>query len=55
MIQPLYLVEGSLRNDVNKNGKKAIRLYWQNKNCARASRFFVYFFAITARQRRENT
>ena len=48
---PFTLVEASLRNDdddVNKNGKKGIRLHWQNNNCARASRFFVYFFAITA-------
>ena len=26
----------------------------QNNNFARASRFFVYFFAVTARLRREN-
>ena len=54
---PFTLVEGSLRNDdgdVNENGKKGIRLYWQNNNCARATRFFVYFFAIIARLRREN-
>ena len=46
-----------LRNDdgdVNKNGKKAIGLDWQNNNVARASRFFVHFFAVTARLRREN-
>ena len=47
---------GSLSNDdgdVNENGKKAIDLVWQNNNFARASRFFVHFFAVTARQRRE--
>ena len=34
--------------DVNGNGKKAIDLVWQNNNSARASRFFVHFFALTA-------
>ena len=29
-------------------------LDWQNNNFARASRFFVHFFAVTARLRREN-
>ena len=41
----------SLRNndgDGNENGKK------QNNNFARASRFFVHFFAVVARLRREN-
>ena len=49
---------GSLSNDdgdVNENGKKAIGLDWQNNNFARASRYFVHFFAVTARLRRENT
>ena len=44
---------GSLNNhdvDVNKNSNKG--LDWQNNNFARASRFFVHFFAITARLRR---
>jgi len=48
---------GSLSNDdddVNENGIKAIGLDWQNNNFARASRFFVHFFAVTARPRREN-
>ena len=47
---------GSLSNDdgdVNENGKKAIGLDWQNNNFARASRFFVHFFVVTARLRRE--
>ena len=42
-------------SDVNENGKKAIGLDWQNNNFARASRFFVDFFALTARLQRENT
>ena len=46
---------GSLNNhdgDVNKNSNKAIGLDWQNNNFARASRFFVHFFAVNARLRR---
>ena len=38
--------------DVNENGKKAIGLHWQNNNSARASCFFVDFFAVAARLRR---
>ena len=48
---------GRLSNDdgdVNENGKKAKGLDWQNKNFARASRFFVNFFAVTAWLRREH-
>ena len=49
---------GSLSNDDddgngNENGKKAIGLDWQNNNFARASRFFVHFFAVTSRLGRE--
>ena len=40
--------------DVNENGKKAKGLDWQNNSSARASRFFVHFFALTARLRHEN-
>ena len=50
------LMLGSLSNDdgdVNENGKKAIGLDKQNNNFARASRFFVHFFVVTARLRRE--
>ena len=50
-------VIGSLSNDdgdVNKNGKKAIGLDWQNNNFACASRLFVHFFAFTAQLRLEN-
>ena len=35
--------------------QKGNRLNKQNINSARASRFFVHFFAVTARLRRENT
>ena len=48
---------GSLSNndgDDNQNGKKAIGLDWQNNNFARAPRFFVHLFAVTAPLRREN-
>ena len=49
---------GSLSNDdgdVNENGKKIKGLDWQNNNSASVSRFFVHFFAVTARPQRENT
>ena len=39
--------------DDNENVKKGKRFNNQN-NFARASRFFVHFFAVTARLRREN-
>ena len=48
--------KGSLSNDVgdgNENGKKAIGLDKQNNYFARAARFFVHFFAVNARLRRE--
>ena len=38
----------------NENGNKAIALDWQNNNFARASRFFVHFFAVVARPQRES-
>ena len=47
---------GNLYNDDgddNENGKKAIGLDWQNNDFARASRFFVHFFAVAERLRRE--
>ena len=37
-------------DDGNKNGKKTIG--WQNNNLARASRFFVYFFAVATQLQR---
>ena len=52
-----YQSLGSLSNDdgeVNENGKKTAGLDWQNNNFARASSFFVHFFAVTARLGREN-
>ena len=42
---------GNLSNengDGNKNGKKAIGLYWPKNNFACASRIFVQFFAFGA-------
>ena len=54
---PAKLSTGSLSNDdgdVNENGNKAIGSEWQNNNSSRASRFFVYVLAVTARLRREN-
>ena len=39
--------------DGNENGKKAIGLDKQNNNFARASRFFVHFFAVVARLQHE--
>ena len=54
--RPWHLTIGSLSNDdgdLNENGKKAIGLDWQNNNFARVSRFFVNFFLVTARLRRE--
>ena len=50
------LALGNLNNDdgeVDENGKKALGLDFHN-NFARASPFFVHFFAVTARLRREN-
>ena len=47
----MMFTRGSLRNDdgnINENGKKVIASDWQNKNFARASYFFLNFFAITA-------
>ena len=40
--------------DGNKNVKKSSRFNNQNNNFARASRFFVHFFSVTARLRPEN-
>ena len=49
---------GSLSNgdgddDGNENVKEAIGLDWQNDSFAHASRFFLHFFAVVARLRRE--
>ena len=56
MMEVMMLIIVSLSNDdgdVKENGKKAIGLDWQNNNFARASRFFVHFFAVVARLQRE--
>ena len=55
MPSPFTSVRGSFSNDDsdgNENVKKAIGLL--RNNFARASRFFVYFFTVLARLRREN-
>ena len=44
----------SNEGDISDNGKNAKGIDWQNNNSARASRFFVHFFPVTARLRREN-
>jgi len=45
---------GSFSNDDDdiNEGRKAIGLDWKINSSARASRFFVHFFAVTARPRR---
>ena len=40
--------------DGKENVKKTIRFIEQNNKFARASRFFLHFFAVTAPLRREN-
>ena len=50
-------VLGSFSNedgDGNEDVKKAIGLFTQNNNFARATHFFVHFFTVLARPRREN-
>ena len=41
------------RSNGNENGKKAIGLDKQNKNFARASRFFAHFSSVVARLQSE--
>ena len=53
----MFRVIGSFSNDDgdgNENAKKINGFVKQNNIFARASRFFVHFFAVTARLRREN-
>ena len=53
----ILLQLGTLRsNDANGNDnvQKNNRFYKQNDNFARASHFFVHFFPVFARLRREN-
>ena len=48
---------GTLRSndpDNDENVKKPNRFYKQNNSFARASHFFVHFFPVFARLRREN-
>ena len=52
-------MKGSLSNDNddgNENGKikKSNMISWQNSNFVRAPHFFLHFFAVVARLRREN-
>ena len=41
------------RRRQQREGQKSNRLNRQNNNSARASRFFVHFFVVTARLRRD--
>ena len=47
----MVLLEWSIIVEIPQRDRKAIGLDWQNNNFARASRFFVHFFAVTARLR----
>ena len=49
-----FLIREPYDGDGNGNSTKAIGLITKTTNFARASRFFVHFFAVTARLRREN-
>jgi len=49
------IVSGIVTGDGKENGKKAIGLDQQSNNFARASRFFVHFFAVVARLRRKTS
>ena len=42
------------RRGQQRGRQKTIGLDWQNNNFTRALRFFVHFFAVTERLRREN-
>ena len=49
----LIEIRGNLSKDDgygNEDGEKAIGSDWQNNHFAHASRFFVDFFAVTARK-----
>ena len=53
----MKIIIGSLSNDDgdgNENVKKVMGFIEQNNKFARASHFFVHFFVVTARLRREN-
>ena len=51
---PTREIKSNEDGDGNENGKKAIGLQRQNNNFARASRFFVHFFAVAVRLQRES-
>ena len=54
-LSPSLLLSSTNDNgDVSENGKTRLGLDWPNNNSARALRFFVHSFAVTARLRREN-
>ena len=52
---PASVSPSALRRRRQRQLQKAIGLDWQNNNFARASRFFVHFFAVPAQLRREMT
>ena len=45
----------SVIRELNQRGRQNSGLDWQNNNFARASRFFVPFFAVTVQLRRETS
>ena len=51
----LFLDDNETNDNVDgkENGKKVIGFYWQNNNVARATRYFVHFFAVVAPLRHE--
>ena len=57
-IKPLYKVAHRVLKQRprrrQQRWQKTICLDWKNNNFARPSRFFVHFFAVSARLRREN-
>ena len=54
-LHPPEETKGSFSNgDGNENVKTAIGIIKQNNKFARVSRFFVHFFAVSARLGREN-
>ena len=57
LVAVAVVVAGSFSNDDgdgNQDVKKSNRFITQNNNFSRASRFFVHFFTVLARLRREN-
>ena len=46
--RPDFSISRTIWSFSNNNGKKAMRLDWQNNNFAGASRFFVHFLAVIA-------